>query len=161
MTKSMLIPLALFLSACATPYQEMGFRGGYTEVQLDENVFRVSFRGNGGTGATRAVDFTLLRSAELAIRHGYRYFIIIDSSQHTSKSTHTRPVSATTTISGNTATTEVRGGQTSHIYKPRATNTIVCFENKPEGTFSYNAEFLYRELARRYNLDMDTDVEAR
>src|SRR5437764_1386447 len=59
----------LLFVACATPYQRHGFTGGFSESQLDENVFRVNFRGNGYTSPERAADFTLLRSAELARAH--------------------------------------------------------------------------------------------
>ena len=32
----------LLIRACATSYQQSGFSGGYSETQLDENVFTVS-----------------------------------------------------------------------------------------------------------------------
>ncbi len=69
----------LFIQGCATTYQSTGLTGGYSETQLDENVFKVSFHGNGHTGRERVTDFTILRSAELILEHGYKYFIIIDS----------------------------------------------------------------------------------
>ena len=37
--------VALFIQGCTTAYQRSGFSGGYSETQLDENVFKVSFRG--------------------------------------------------------------------------------------------------------------------
>ena len=45
--------------------------GGFTESQLDTNVFRVTFKGNGYTSPDRAEDMALLRSAELALQHGF------------------------------------------------------------------------------------------
>jgi len=33
------------LAACATPYQSKGYTGGFSETQLDVNVFRVNFNG--------------------------------------------------------------------------------------------------------------------
>ena len=35
------------LAGCATAYQPEGLTGGFDETQLDRNVFRVSFKGNG------------------------------------------------------------------------------------------------------------------
>lgn len=57
--------LCLLLAACATGYKPEGFSGGFFELQLSENVYRVSFDGNGYTGSRRAADMALLRSAEL------------------------------------------------------------------------------------------------
>ena len=58
---------SLVLVACATAYQPQSFSGGFSETQLDKNVFRVSFKGNGYTNAERAEEMALLRSAELAL----------------------------------------------------------------------------------------------
>ncbi len=47
------------LAACATAYQPQSFSGGFTETQLDKNVFRVSFQGNGYTRAERAEEMAI------------------------------------------------------------------------------------------------------
>lgn len=163
--------LALFLSACASPYKPEGFGGGYSDTQLDTNVFRVSFRGNGYTREDRAAELALLRGAEIALQHGFRYFAVVDSQNSIQQSTHTTPTTATTNInsttygtanrngnyvnySGNTygtATTTYSGGQTYTISKPRSSNTIVCFAEKPEG-FSYNAEIIVSSLKQKYGI---------
>lgn len=39
------VTATLFIQGCATSYHKYGFGGGYSETQLDENVFNVSFRG--------------------------------------------------------------------------------------------------------------------
>jgi len=163
MTTRLVFGLALAMLGCATPYQRQGFRGGFSETQLDENVFRVNFNGNGFTSGERAVDFTLLRSAELAREHGYRYFVILQQSAGYSYSSHTSPTQthttgtatsygSTTTVSAHSTTT---GGETTVIAKPGTSNTIVCFKEKPEnfqGTV-YNADFLYLSLAQKYGID--------
>ena len=73
---ALILPLLLF--GCATTYQSDGATGGYSETQLDENVFVVHFSGNGFTKKARAADFALLRSSELTLEHGYKYFVIIE-----------------------------------------------------------------------------------
>jgi len=116
------------LAACATPYQPRGARGGFSETQLDRNVFQVTFRGNGYTSGERAADFTLLRSAELTLANGFNYFIIAEKAARTSLSTYTTPTqsytTSTATVVGNTAygqsTTTTYGGQTYLIRKPRS-----------------------------------------
>lgn len=75
--------LSILLAGCATTYQRSSFSGGYSETRLGDNIFQVFFKGNGYTGRERAVDFCLLRSAEVAIENGFRYFVIVDSEKHT------------------------------------------------------------------------------
>jgi hypothetical protein len=60
------------LSACATPYQPMSTLGGYREIQLASNTYRVMFFGNGYTNAELAVEYALRRCAELIREHGFR-----------------------------------------------------------------------------------------
>lgn len=157
---SILIVVVVFLQGCATNYQSKGLTGGYSETQLDENVFNVTFRGNGYTSRERAADFTLLRSAELTLQSGYKYFAVIDANSYTSNSTYTTPTtshtSATVYGSGNyaygSATTRTSGSQTFNIVKPSKSNTIVCFKDKPENVFSYNAEFIYKNITQEYGI---------
>jgi hypothetical protein len=150
-----LITIALTFWSCATPYQSVGFTGGYSETQLDTNVFQVNFRGNGYTSIERATDFSLLRCAELADMHGFQYFTIIDAKEYYKNSAYSTPTQTKTRVSvyGNTAygNSTTYGGQTYIISKPRTSNTIVCFKSKPEG-FSYNAKFLINSLKEKYDL---------
>lgn len=161
MKKLIAITIAtLILQGCATTYQKTGFTGGYSETQLDENVFTVFFRGNGLTGRERVADFTLLRSAELTLENGFQYFAIIDANSYTSNSTYTTPTTFHTTGSaygtGNyaygSATTRTTGGQTYNISKPSSSNTIVCFKEKPETVFAYNANFIYKNIRQKYGI---------
>ena len=153
--------VGLALIGCATPYQSKGFTGGFSETQLDVNVFQVSFRGNAYTSGERAADFTLLRSAELAIENGYSYFIIVDSERSSQTSSYTTPTTSHTTGSvygsGNyvygSATTTTTGGQTYFYSKPRSTNTIVLFREKPEiNGLVYNAEFVVRSIRQKHGM---------
>lgn len=153
----------VFFQGCATSYQKDGLTGGYSETQLDENVFKVSFRGNGYTRRDRVADFTLLRSAELALENGFNFFVIIDSNSYTSTSAHTTPTRTNTTANvygtGNyaygNATSTTTGGQTYFVSKPSSSNTIVCFKEKPAEGFSYNAKFIYKNLSEKYGIYKD------
>ena len=80
--------LAACLLACATPYQERGLTGGFSNTRFKEDVFQVTFNGNGYTSEERAVDFTMLRSAELTQENGYRYFIIVEADKSSQTETH-------------------------------------------------------------------------
>jgi hypothetical protein len=50
--------------------------GGYDELQLAPDIYRVSFRGNGYTRPDRVVDFTLLRAAEICLQNGAKQFVV-------------------------------------------------------------------------------------
>jgi hypothetical protein len=148
--------LAAFVAlGCATPYQENGMSGGYSDTQLAENMFRVTFRGNGHTSQERAADFALLRCGVLSKAHGFNYFIIIDERASTSESYYQTPstsrVSATVTGNSVNGTVTTRGGHIYAISRPRSTNTIVCFKEKPEGV-SYDAEFIVKSIGQKYGV---------
>ena len=156
-----LLSLFVIFTSCATHYQLIGFTGGYSETQLDERTYRVNFRGNGFTSMERAIDFCLLRSAELAILNGFSHFIIIDERSSVSVSSYTTPQSSNTSTTTNTfdnssystAITTTYGGHTFHISKPRTSNLILCFKEQPNlNVFVYNAKFLYKSIKRKYNI---------
>ena len=158
------LTLCLLMAGCATGYSAEGFMGGYEETQLNPNVYRVSFKGNAYTSMNRAADFTLLRSAELALENGYPYFVIVDANQWTKNETYTTPTQTTTTASatayGNTATgsaySTTTGGQTYNYAKPRSTNTIVLLKtNDTAGSLVYDAQFIVDSMEKKYGIDID------
>jgi hypothetical protein len=157
---------AALLTACATPYQRQGFRGGFDETQLAPNIYRVSFKGNGYTGSERARDFALLRCAELTLQSGYGYFAIVDSQAAVRTDSFTTPTRSYTTGSataygyGNTATaygqstTTTYGGQTYVVSSPSAVNTIVMVRDQNElPVMTYDARFLIESLSRKYEIN--------
>lgn len=78
------VAIALVLSGCttATPYQPdiAGQRvsGGYSEAKLGEDRYRVNFEGNTLTSRDRVEGYLLYRAAELTVRDGYDWFLILD-----------------------------------------------------------------------------------
>lgn len=69
--------MSFFVTACATPYQEVGLLGGFTEKQLDKDVVQLGLLGNGFTSYTRAESMVLLKSSELSLASGYDRFILL------------------------------------------------------------------------------------
>ena len=69
------------LAACAsvTPYQTAGRGGGYTDQELDDGRFRVTFEGNSSTNRRTVENYVLYRAAEVTLENGYDYFVILDS----------------------------------------------------------------------------------
>lgn len=156
--------VALILSGCATPYQNTGLTGGFSETQLQPNVFTVHFRGNGYTSRQRSTDFAMLRCAELALQNGFTHFAIADSSQdkstmmyNTGSSSHTY---GTVNTIGNTSygsfNTYNSGGTSIPINKPRSAYTIVCFKEKPDANgMVFDAQFLAQSIAKKYGLKLE------
>jgi len=155
MNRMRLLWCACLLSACATAYHATGFSGGYSEIQLADDVFQISFRGNGYTSSERAADFALLRSAEVALEHGFPYFVVVNDQSSVSRSTFTTPSTTTgsATVIGNTVygTATTTGGQTYHITKPSTRNTIVGLRVRSEGVL-YDANIVIRSVRVKYHL---------
>jgi hypothetical protein len=68
-----------FLTACAAEPPYFGPAGpdhptGYTDQQIDQNRFRVSYSGSSSTPRVTVENFLLLRAAEVAQQAGYPYF---------------------------------------------------------------------------------------
>jgi hypothetical protein len=139
------------LVSCATPYQAHGAAGGYSDLQLAENVFRVSFNANGYTSSEKAADFALLRSAELAAEHGFKYFVIVSAKSDEEVSQYTSPTTTYSTGSRTASTSTTTGGQTYSITKPGTTNTILCYREKPDG-FSFETALLISNIRAKYGL---------
>lgn len=68
---------------CATPYQQSGYRGGFTETRLAPDIFAISFAGNSFTSPERVSDFALLRTAELTLNKGDNRFTLLNAARRT------------------------------------------------------------------------------
>lgn len=66
----------------STPYQPLSsanrIAGGYSDEQLSENRFRVSFAGNRLTSREQVESYLLFRAAELTLEQGHTWFVIED-----------------------------------------------------------------------------------
>ncbi|MEH6665200.1 MAG: hypothetical protein V7678_10145 [Brevundimonas sp.] len=72
--------LALAACATATPYQPASpaMRGGYSEMQIEQNRFRVGFAGNSVTSRETVEMYLLYRAAELTAQSGFDWFRTVD-----------------------------------------------------------------------------------
>lgn len=74
--------LAGLVSACATavgtPYAPANAQGyGYEDSRIEDDRFRVIFRGDGATPLELVEDYALRRAAEIAANNGYEWFRIV------------------------------------------------------------------------------------
>ena len=79
MKTTCIVLLALILVGCATPYQPYNpwGTGGYSQKQLSNDVYRVSFSGNGAASVETVQTYWLYRCSQLAIEKGYAGFEIL------------------------------------------------------------------------------------
>lgn len=72
--------LLILLGACAmeTPYQPSEGRYGYSEQQIEDNRYRVTFTGNPSTPRDTVQNYLLYRAAELTVQQGFDHFTVVD-----------------------------------------------------------------------------------
>ena len=148
----LLSQILLSLGCNATPYQPLGRNGGYSEIRQSENVFRVSFRGNGFTTESRAYDFAVRRAADLTLQHGFTHFDIVN--QEAGETIH--EVSTPTTVQSDTFYTEntsstsqtINHGGTSFFTRPYINLLVVC-SNEKTSAASFNATMVIESMANR------------
>lgn len=121
--------VALVISSCATPYQARSGMGGYTELQLNERLYEVTFRGNG----FQVRLYTMLRAAELAKENGYTHFVIMGEEAEVDKSiAELTPDRIETKPDGyGGVTSTVRSGSSIPVNKHKATISVF-FLNESE-----------------------------
>jgi hypothetical protein len=168
--KNILLVLIIFviIGCTSTKYQPLGRTGGYENTQLDENIFEVTFWGNGYTSSQRVRDFAMLQSAELTVQNGYTYFVPINENTSSTQHTVVTPQTSTTNtnISGSantfgnttygnaygTSNTTTYGGQQMIFNKPTTRMRIICLKNKPNDVLSYNAYFIIKSIKNKYDI---------
>jgi hypothetical protein len=69
---------SLLACSCATPYKPLDHRYGYSEEPIGNAVYEVTFLGNANSSYERALDFAMLRAAEIALSRQARSFTLLD-----------------------------------------------------------------------------------
>lgn len=76
----------LAVSGCAsTPYQPMGFRGGYQDESLGDGTYLVTVQVNAYTDASTAYRYFHRRSADLCRERGFSSYVVLDSDRSSKK----------------------------------------------------------------------------
>lgn len=92
----LLLTLTLFFIGCATPFQPKKGSGlGYSDVRLSQETYTVRFFGNKHTDIEQAQENCYRRAAELAVEHGYKYIIVLDSKNDATEKTITYTITVT------------------------------------------------------------------
>lgn len=94
---AVLLAGTLLTSACVTestyrPATGNGFdRSGYSDRQIENTRFQVSFSGNSYTSRDTVEKYLLYRAAELTVQRGFDYFILADRDVDRRSRTYTTP----------------------------------------------------------------------
>ncbi len=78
---TLLFLLVSGLAACATStlYEPVGSTGyGFAEQKIEEDRYRILFKGNSLTDRETVETYLLYRAAELTVENGYDYFIVVE-----------------------------------------------------------------------------------
>lgn len=159
MKKLSAIVFVCLLSGCATPYQPYSYLGGggYKDVQLSENSFKITVEANGYTSKTQASDLALLRAADLTLENDFKYFVIIGSADEGGGVVYAAPATTSVNIYANkygaTGTAQTYGGQTFYVAFPAPVLTILAFKDKPAiSGMVYDAQITSRSLKNQMNI---------
>ena len=154
--------ISLGLCSCATPYHPLKRGTGYSSSQVASNEFAVSFKGNADTTYQRAYDFALLRSAEVTLQNGFRFFSVVDVTNASSAKRYTEIYRTYgTPVLGEydfgrldylPGPPVVEVQQPQIFYTPGTVLLIECFPAKPEKKFAYDAAMLAESLKRKYRI---------
>lgn len=147
---------AVLLASCATGYQPSNGSTGYSDTQLQADTFKVKFAGNSGTSHGWASDMVLIRSAQLALEHGFAYFVIVDSLPARTPAKNKPYVSlkdAREEIATGADTRFALQGLDLYDGKPEQTDIIKCYTRKPEtDSRVYDARETFNRLTAMYKV---------
>jgi hypothetical protein len=162
------ICLPIFLVSCATGYQPLNDSSGYWDERIEpsSNKFTIGYDGNKWHSnpvnqKERVIDLALLRSAEVALENGFKYFIVSDSKAYTEK---TRSLQGS--ITSNTTASRLKRNA-SETYQIKAIFKTVNYVELVEdlrtnavmqsGEFKdyavYNADLVVYTIHRKYNMN--------
>ena len=169
-----IICLPIFLVSCTTGYRPLGDSGGYWDEQIEPtaNRFTIGYDGNNWHSdpvnrKEKIMDLTLLRSAEVALKNGFKYFVISDSKAYTEKTSLLQG-----SLPSNTTSSRLKRINTSETYQIKTIFTTVNYVELAEdlrtnavmqsGEFKdyavYNADLVVYTINRKY--DMNSGVFA-
>lgn len=128
---------------------------GYTDTQLNERVYRVSYAGY-SIPQSECDDFAIMRAAEIAKEKGYKYFRIMTEKHSSQSQSFYIPGSTYTTGTvsgyGNTAQVNARSYSTGFMGManyPVSTITIEMLKEKDDLSGTFDAEMIWSSLAKK------------
>jgi len=127
-------------------------------MQLNENVYRVSYAGY-GIPQSECDEYAIMRAAEITRERGYKYFRLLDEKQSSQASSYYIPGATishgSATGVGNTVyanTTSYSTGIAGTVHRPVSTITIEVLEEKGNDVGTMNADIIWNSLAKKHDV---------
>ncbi len=140
---SFLILVAILLSGCSSYQQKSSLfnKSGFSEERMGSNVFRVTYEGNDKNSDEEVSDFNLLRSAEVTMENGFKYFVILKTTDTSSDESFG-------------STPSLSSSSTSLSKEHTATSTIICSEEYSDISHGqlYDAASTAEDIKQKYGL---------
>ena len=170
--KIVVISLFIFLASCSTGYRPLNDSGGYWDERIEStsNKFKIGYDGNKWHSdpvnrKERVIDLALLRSAEVALENGFKYFIISDSAAYTEKTDLLQG-----SIPSNTTASRLQRRNTSVTYQVKASFSTVNYVDVDKDSLTnnvmqtgefkgyalYKADLVIYTVLKKYNMNSDS-----
>ncbi len=133
---------------------------GYSETQIADDTFLVTFRGNTPTSLERATDFALLRAASVALDNECRHFAVVATnvvSVDEEAPTPPAPETSEEPQSDQLAGRDRTGRPMGDAATPTAFITISCVDDPAAEVAAYDARFVRENIASKYGLPAGRD----
>lgn len=158
-----LIACVLIIAGCSTgrSYHDSNnpWKLGYSDTQLNDNVYRVSYAGY-GIPQNECDDFAIYRAAEIAKERGYKHFRILDEKQSSSTQTYYTPgatyTTGTVTGYGNVARVNSTSYSNAMVVSgnyPVSTFTVELLREKGDVSNTFDAEIIRNSLAKKLGIE--------
>jgi len=165
------ICLSIFLFSCSTGYRPLNDSGGYWDERIEttSNRFKIGYDGNKWHSdpvnrKERVIDLALLRSAEVALENGFKYFVISDSAAYTEKTDLLQG-----SIPSNTTASRLQRRNTSVTYQVKASFSTVNYVDIDKDSLTnnviqsgefkgyplYQADLVIYTVLKKYNMNND------
>lgn len=154
--KTLVLVASLALTACSTIYGPKGLTGGFTDQQVDNSTYLVTFAGNGKTSSDMVWNYWIYRCAEITRQKGFTAFHIAPAETRGGMSSGYWATDMTGRSDRQPSMTTVagKGGTTYYYYVPgstvttyRASGTVRMFSRPyPAGAYLLDAEKILATL---------------
>jgi len=163
--------LSVLLVSCSTGYRPLNDSGGYWDEKIEStsNRFKIGYDGNKwhsdpANRKERVIDLALLRSAEVALENGFKYFIISDSQAYTETTSLLQG-----SIPSNTTASRLQRRNTSVTYQVKASFSTVNYADVDKDSLTnnvmqtgefkgyalYKADLVIYTVLKKYNMSND------
>jgi|TARA_R110000765_G_scaffold412659_1_gene512386 hypothetical protein len=139
------VAVAILFSGCiGSEYTSANnaWKLGYSEVQLNQNVYRVSYAGY-GIPQSACDEFALMRAAELTRERGFKYFMLVHERQSSSSQITSTPGTY------NASTGLYTGGSLFSANYPVSSITIEMLNDDNDRQNVLDADLIWKSLTAK------------